>query len=155
MSSSNGSKLKLWLLVYCLSLLYSFIKECDYKEAIIAEQLNLTVSLRGTREVQDNYQIFRLTGLLDAFSEPTFRKVVSNCIKKGPNHIILVLSQIDFIDSSGLGALVQLVKAAQNENGSLQIVTNARVTQTVKLVRLEEFLSLQPSLEAAIENLKA
>jgi anti-anti-sigma factor len=68
--------------------------------------------------------------------------------------VILVLSQIDFIDSSGLGALVQLVKKAQTAGGSLQIVTNARVTQTVKLVRLEKFLSLQPSVEAAIENIK-
>ena len=67
--------------------------------------------------------------------------------------MILVLSQIDFIDSSGLGALVQLVKKAQNDGGSLQIVTNPRVTQTVKLVRLEKFLSLQPSVEVALASL--
>ena len=65
----------------------------------------------------------------------------------------MVLAQIDFIDSSGLGALVQLVKKAQTVGGSLQVVTNPRVTQTVKLVRLEKFLSLQPSVEIAIENL--
>ncbi|AFZ45687.1 anti-sigma-factor antagonist [Halothece sp. PCC 7418] len=124
------------------------------KEGIIPEPLNLTVSLRGTREIQDNCQIFRLTGLLDAFSEPTFAKVIGKYIEEGPKNIILVLSQIDFVDSSGLGALVQLVKKAQNEGGGLQIVTNARVTQTVKLVRLEKFLSLQPSLEAALESLK-
>ncbi len=111
--------------------------------------------MRGTREVRDNYQLFRLIGQLDAFSEPTFRKVIGNCIDEGPKHIILGLSQIDFIDSSGLGALVQLVKKAQGtEGGSLQIVTNPRVTQTVKLVRLEKFLSLQPSLEAAVESIK-
>ena len=66
----------------------------------------------------------------------------------------MVLAQIDFIDSSGLGALVQLVKKAQTVGGSLQVVTNPRVTQTVKLVRLEKFLSLQPSVEIALENLK-
>ncbi|GFE67589.1 STAS domain-containing protein [Chroococcus sp. FPU101] len=110
----------------------------------------MTVSLRGTREVKDNYQIFRLTGLLDAFSEPTFRKVIGTHIEEGPANVILVLSQIDFIDSSGLGALVQLVKKANTEGGSLQIVTNPRVTQTVKLVRLEKFLSLQNSVEEAI-----
>jgi anti-anti-sigma factor len=66
----------------------------------------------------------------------------------------LVLAQIDFIDSSGLGALVQLVKKAQTAGGSLQVVTNPRVTQTVKLVRLEKFLSLQPSVEIALENIK-
>lgn len=57
------------------------------------------------------------------------------------------------MDSSGLGALVQLVKKVQTSGGSMQIVTNPRVTQTVKLVRLEKFLALQPSVDVAIENL--
>jgi len=110
------------------------------------------VSLRGTREVRKNCQIFRLTGLLDAFSEATFRKVLGKSIDEAPAHVILDLSQIDFVDSSGLGALVQLVKKAQTAGGSLQIVTNPRVTQTVKLVRLEKFLSLQKSVDEALEN---
>ncbi|MEC4803399.1 MAG: STAS domain-containing protein [Jaaginema sp. PMC 1079.18] len=112
------------------------------------------MSLRGTREVRekDNCQIFHLTGLLDAFSEPVFRKTIGKFIEEGPPNTILVLSNIDFVDSSGLGALVQLVKKAQTANGTLQIVSNPRVTQTVKLVRLENFLSLQPSLDAAIEK---
>jgi anti-anti-sigma factor len=71
-------------------------------------------------------------------------------IEEGPRNIILDLSAIDFVDSSGLGALVQLVKKAKTEDGSVQVVTNARVTQTVKLVRLEKFLSLQTSVEEAI-----
>lgn len=79
---------------------------------------------------------------------------MGKCIEEGPKHIVLDLSQIDFVDSSGLGALVQIVKTAQTQGGSLQIVTNARVTQTVKLVRLEKFLSLQPSVEEALNNIK-
>jgi anti-anti-sigma factor len=113
------------------------------------------VSLKGTREIGDNYQLFRLVGLLDAFSEPTFRKVLNKCVEEGPKHIILDLSHIDFVDSSGLGALVQLVKKAQGLEGTLQIVTNPRVTQTVKLVRLEQFLSLQPSVDIALEKVKS
>lgn len=104
--------------------------------------------------MRDNYQLFRLAGLLDAFSEPTFRKVIGKFIEEGPQHVILDLSQIDFIDSSGLGALVQLAKQAQSAGGTSQIVTNARVTQTVKLVRLEKFLSLRQNVEAALENVK-
>lgn len=91
-----------------------------------------------------------MTGLLDAFSEGPFRKVVGRCLETGPKNIVLDLSQIDFVDSSGLGALVQLVKKAQTEGGTLQIVSNPRVTQTVKLVRLEKFLSLKPSVDDAI-----
>ena len=81
--------------------------------------------------------------------------MVSKHIEEGPTNVILDLSKIDFVDSSGLGALVQLVKKAQSEGGSLQIVTNPRVTQTVKLVRLEKFLSLQPSVEEALEKVKS
>lgn len=111
------------------------------------------MSLRGTREVGENYQIFRLTGLLDAFSEAIFSKTLIGHMDSGPKNIILDLSQIDFIDSSGLGALVQIAKATQNATGTLQIVSNSRVTQTVKLVRLEKFLSLQPSVEVALQQI--
>jgi len=80
--------------------------------------------------------------------------VIEKYVEESPKNFVLDLSQIDFIDSSGLGALVQLVKKVQNSGGTLQIVTNPRVTQTVKLVRLEQFLSLQPSVDIALENLK-
>ena len=122
------------------------------REVPISEQLDLTVSLRGRREVHDNYQILRFTGLLDAFSEPAFRRVVGKCIEEGPKNIILDFSTIDFIDSSGLGILVQMAKKSQASGGSLQIVSNPRVKQTVKLVRLEQLLSLKPSVEAALEE---
>ncbi len=118
-------------------------------EVNIPEQLTLTVSLRGSREIRDGYQLFRLTGQLDAFSEPAFRRVMVRCIDEGPAHLILDLSTIDFMDSSGLGVLVQIAKKIQANQGSLRIVTNPRVTQTVKLVRLEQFLSLVTSLEEA------
>lgn len=114
----------------------------------------MTVSLRGTREVRDNHQLFRLTGLLDAFSEPTFRKVMTKCVDEGPKNLILDLSKIDFVDSSGLGALVQIFKKAQTDGGTLQIVSNARVSQTMKMVHLDQFFTLRPSVEEAIENVK-
>ncbi len=94
-------------------------------------------------------------GLLDAFSEPNIVKVLGKCLEDGPKNVVLDLSKIEFIDSSGLGALVQIAKQAQTAGGLLQIVTNARVTQTVKMVRLDKFLSLQTSVEAALDNVKS
>ncbi len=124
----------------------------ESKEAIISEQLNLTVSLRGTREVRKKCQIFHLLGQLDAFSEPTFQKVILTYVKQGPSQIILDLSQIDFIDSSGIGALVRIAKSLESTKGKMQIVSNARVTQTVKMVRLEKFLNLRNSLDEALKD---
>ncbi|WP_084112000.1 STAS domain-containing protein [Gloeomargarita lithophora] len=110
----------------------------------------MTVSLRGTREVAATHQVFRLNGMLDAFSEQNIRKVLQQAVETGPKQVILDLSKIEFIDSSGLGILVQTAKQLQASQGHLQVVTNPRVTQAVKLVRLDQFLSLQPSLDVAL-----
>jgi anti-sigma B factor antagonist len=66
---------------------------------------------------------------------------------------LIDLSHIDFIDSSGLGALVQLAKLCNADGQRFLVVGNARVVQTVKLVRLEEFLHLQPDLDTALASL--
>ena len=110
--------------------------------------------MRGSHEALQNCQVFYLTGLLDAFSEPVFVKVVTKYLEEGSPNLILDLTGIDFIDSSGVGALVQLAKLAQSRGGIFQVVSNPRITQTVKLVRLEKFLSLRNSLQEALDRLR-
>ncbi len=87
-------------------------------------------------------------------SHYAFKKVIGKCVEDGPFNVILDLSTIDFVDSSGLGVLVQMAKKTQTLSGTLQIITNARVTQTVKLVRLDQFLSLQTSIGEALAKLE-
>ncbi len=104
--------------------------------------------------MRDNCQIFRLAGLLDAYSEQAFIKTMEKYAQESPKNFVLDLSQIDFVDSSGIGALVKVAKKVQTNGGTFQTISNPRVTQTVKLVRLEQFLSLQPSVEDAIARVK-
>ncbi len=40
---------------------------------------------------------------------------MTKCVEEGPKHLILDLSKIDFVDSSGLGALVQLAKKLKQQ----------------------------------------
>lgn len=75
-------------------------------------------------------------------------------VEDGPASLLLDLSQIDFIDSSGLGALVQLLKKVQSSGGTLQIVPSPRVTQSSKVARLDQFLPFQTTLEEAVEKFK-
>jgi anti-anti-sigma factor len=115
----------------------------------------LTVSLRGGCERQPQCLLFSFTGQLDAYSDKQFSAFLSERISDPTEPIVLDLSRIDFLDSSGLGALVQLAKDRNTSAAPFLIVGNARVVQTVKLVRLEEFLHLQPDLDTALGLLKA
>jgi anti-anti-sigma factor len=117
------------------------------------ERLIFTATLSGNVEFNGNYQLFRLIGILDAFSEPSFRRIMDLRIEKTPGNLIIDLSNIDFVDSSGLGAMVQLVNKSRSVGGTIQFIANQRVTRTIELVRLAKFLSIQPSLEMAEASL--
>ena len=99
--------------------------------------------------------MFHFTGQLDAYSEKQFISYVGDVLKTNASPAVFDLSKIDFLDSSGLGALVQLSKQCKDAKRSFVVVGNARVTQTIKLVRLEGFLHLVNDLESAFTQLAA
>ena len=121
----------------------------------ITELQRLTVSLRGGFEQKDGCLVFHFTGQLDAYSEKQFMEYVGDVLKANKLPSVLDLSKIDFLDSSGLGALVQLAKQCTDAKRSFVLVGNSRVTQTIKLVRLEEFLHLVEDLPTALNQLAA
>lgn len=121
----------------------------------ISELQRLTVSLRGGFEQKDGCVVFHFTGQLDAYSEKQFMEYVGDVLKANKLPSVLDLSKIDFLDSSGLGALVQLAKQCTDAKRSFVLVGNSRVTQTIKLVRLEEFLHLVEDLPTALNQLAA
>ena len=121
----------------------------------ISELQRLTVSLRGGFEQKDGCLVFHFTGQLDAYSEKQFMEYVGDVLKANKLPSVLDLSKIDFLDSSGLGALVQLAQQCTDAKRSFVLVGNSRVTQTIKLVRLEEFLHLVEDLPTALNQLAA
>ena len=98
--------------------------------------------------------MFTFKGQLDAFSEKQFKTYITNIIEKDPLSLVIDLSKIDFLDSSGLGALVQTYKECKKLKLGFSVVGNSRVAQTIKLVRLGDFLNLKANLEDALDFLK-
>ena len=121
----------------------------------ISELQRLTVSLRGGFEQKNGCLVFHFTGQLDAYSEKQFMDYVTDVFKANRLSTVLDLSKIDFLDSSGLGALVQLAKQCNDAKRPFVLVGNTRVTQTLRLVRLEGFLNLADDLPSALKRLGA
>ena len=99
--------------------------------------------------------VFNFTGQLDAYSEKQFTTFINEVLASNQLSVVIDLSNIDFIDSSGLGAMVQAVKKCTQSKRGFCVVGNPRVVQTIKLVRLEKFLHLAPDLNTAISKLSA
>ena len=99
--------------------------------------------------------MINFTGQLDAYSEKQFTTFINEALATNQLSVVIDLSNIDFIDSSGLGAMVQAAKKCTQLKRAFKVVGNPRVTQTIKLVRLEEYLHLAPDLNTAIGKLSA
>jgi anti-anti-sigma factor len=109
--------------------------------------------LVGNRQVHANCEVFEFLGTLDAFSEPSFRMVMDRYIDQDATHLILDLAHISFVDSSGLGALMQVVKKAHAVDSSVQIITSTAVARIINLLQLQQFFSLRLSVNEAIASL--
>ena len=103
--------------------------------------------------MKTNTIVFTFKGQLDAFSEKQFKTFVTNNLNNDIPFVI-DLTKIDFLDSSGLGALVQTAKECKKLKLGFSVVGNSRVAQTIKLVRLGDFLNLNSCLEDALTYLK-
>ena len=99
--------------------------------------------------------MLNFTGQLDAYSEKQFSTFINEALSSNQLSVVIDLSNIDFIDSSGLGAMVQIAKNCTQSKRAFNVVGNPRVVQTIKLVRLEEYLHLAPDLDSAINKLSA
>lgn len=89
---------------------------------------------------------------LDASVAPVFKNAVLEIISSGENRLVLDLEGVEFIDSSGLGAMVSILKAVGG-NGSVALC-NARagVLSLFRLTRMNKVFSILPSRDEAIAS---
>lgn len=106
-----------------------------------------------TTEARADYAVIRPEGRLTAPTVPLLRAAIDDLVAAGSTHIVIDLSGTEFIDSSGLGALIGGLKVARLAGGDLRIsgVTGS-VRRVLKLTNLDRVLTAYASPEAAFDG---
>ncbi len=107
-----------------------------------------------TEELQGDILVLRIgEPRLDAARAPALREELLRQIDAGHSRIVLDLSATEFLDSSGLGALVSAMKRL-GSRGTLAIAgAQGAVTRLFALTRMDRVFALHPSTEAAIAQM--
>ena len=75
----------------------------------------------------------------------TFRMKINKLIEEGHTNFIFNFSQCDFIDSTGLGALVSIYKKCDEKGGSIKLKSlKPEVEKLFKLTRLDKVFEICP-----------
>jgi anti-anti-sigma factor len=73
--------------------------------------------------------VLALCGELDLGSTPVLESELSNPVAASYRHIVVDLTQLSFIDSQGLGALMQAQKKAQSRQKAFSLRRGGRQVQ--------------------------
>lgn len=87
---------------------------------------------------------------LDASVAPAFRQQVVQLVEAGDTRLVLDLAALEFLDSSGLGAMVSILKAL-GQRGALA-VCNAQggVLGLFQLTRMDKVFPILPGRAEAV-----
>lgn len=111
--------------------------------------MRLTVS----SEVQHQVGIVVASGEVDLATVSGLRQAISDHLAAGLTLLVLDISAVTFMDSTGLGVLVGAGKKAAGLGGSMRLVCdNPRILRLLKVTGLSRALTVVPSREEALDG---
>lgn len=95
-------------------------------------------------------------GRLGANPAKELRQLCTTLSEKGYSHLIIDMSEVTFIASSGVGAMIVLTGEFSIQGGSATFVSLSQpVQRSIKMLNLGQFLTVAANEQEAIANLSA
>ena len=110
----------------------------------------LQISIKRTEK--DTCELF-VSGQMEASGAEVFKSACSDCLQKEARHLIIDLSKVTVISSSGIGALMVLQEDCQDRGGRADYVALSREVQAVvRLLDLESILNIDQNKTGAMQG---
>ena len=110
---------------------------------------SLTVQIatvKGTHTVQ-------VRGEVDLQTAPQLRDLLLDTVKKQAGDLLVDLSQVGYMDSSGVASLVKLLARVRREKVSLKLAgLTPRVRSVFEITRLDSVFEICASVEEALRS---
>ena len=86
-------------------------------------------------------------------AETSFKKTVTRLIEEGRVNLLIDLSSVGFLDSSGLGALVRALTNTQKEGGQTKLLNaGPQIRKLLQMTKLDSVFEIHEDMEAAVTS---
>jgi anti-sigma B factor antagonist len=98
--------------------------------------------------------IITVTGdLVIGDPETAFKKTVTRLLEEGRVNLLVDLSAVGFLDSSGLGALVRALTLSQKEGGHAKLLhAGPQIRKLLQMTKLDSVFEIHDDMEAAVSS---
>lgn len=110
------------------------------------------------REHLGSITVVAASGEVDAYTGPELREALADSLhqSEGPTWLLVDLTQVQYLDSIGLGILVQTAKEAASAGGAMAVACRTPVVLKVfDISGTREMLCVRESVEEAAAVLEA
>ena len=97
----------------------------------------------------NNAVVVGADGELDIMSAPQLDQVLTEAITQASSRLVLDLSDVTFMDSTGLGTVVKALKRCREKNLDFRVVVTTE-RKVFEITGLDSLMSLSDALDAAL-----
>jgi anti-sigma B factor antagonist len=106
-----------------------------------------------TQRVEGDVTVFLPDGHIDSLAADEMDKILQDAVAGGSHKIVLGMSKVQYITSTGLRALSAALVGCRKEGGDMKIAAlNERVTRVFKMVGFELLMSIHGDSDAAVAD---
>jgi anti-sigma B factor antagonist len=114
--------------------------------------VNFSVQVRQAEGVS----LVDVTGRLTSFESRAFREMIQGLLKQGQTNLVLNLTGLEYLDSSGVGELVRNYMSVVKKGGAMKVVGLApKVEEILKVTQLYQVFPEFPDEASALESFSA
>jgi anti-anti-sigma factor len=110
------------------------------------------LQMRHHRAQQNNsVVIVEVIGEIDVYTSPTMRQYLLELIDEGVIKLVIDFRDVEFLDSSGLGVLVYVLKRVRRADGELVLAGLSRgLLKLFRIVKFTKFMWIRCDTDAAV-----
>ena len=94
-----------------------------------------------------------VSGRLTSFESGALRDSISRLLKQGHKDIILNLTDLQYLDSSGIGELARVYVSVVKRSGQMKVIgLSSKIEEVLKITHLYQVFPEFPDEEAALQS---
>src|SRR3954470_14947717 len=99
--------------------------------------------------------VIRVEGEIHATTAPAFSEQLNDAIARGRTRVVLDLTGVEFIDSTGLSVLLNGLRRVTRVHGAMLIAcANPTVLRLFEITKLDTTFTILPDCDQAIERIR-
>jgi anti-sigma B factor antagonist len=102
----------------------------------------------------ENIFIIDVLGEMDLYNSYKLKELLMKMVEKKIEYFIINLEDVEYIDSSGIGALIYITSTIKKMNLKLAITNvHGSVKKVIELTKLSGFFPIFPGMEEAVKSM--